>query len=110
MDIQAEQLIATPSMDVKDPRFGVENSSEYGVLTTRKLFDDSFQTKDAVTGFFVGRVPSIPGNYTLFYENVVKAIRGQEQIVVKAEEARDVIRMSELIRESAETDRTVPWS
>lgn len=45
-------------------------------------------------------VKSEPGNYKKFYENMYNAITGKEDLLVKPEEARDVIRVIELALKS----------
>ena len=47
------------------------------------------------------RVPTEPGDYRLFYENVRNAIRGTAALAVPAEEAWQVVRLLELARESS---------
>lgn len=53
---------------------------------------------------------SEPGNYPAFYQNVYDAIVGKAPLIVKAEEARNVIRIVELGIQSWEEKRTVPAS
>lgn len=57
----------------------------------------------------VGKVQSEPGNYRGFYENVYKAIRGEEELVVKPEQARNTIRVIELAMQSSEEKRTLSF-
>jgi len=46
------------------------------------------------------RIETLPGNYMEFYDNLYHAIRFQKTLAVKAEEAREVIRLIELCYES----------
>ncbi len=59
---------------------------------------------------YTGKYPSLPGWYRGYYENVSAAIRGREEVLVKAETARDGLRIIELARESHEKGCTVTWS
>ncbi|EGP84071.1 uncharacterized protein MYCGRDRAFT_48601 [Zymoseptoria tritici IPO323] len=92
-----------------DPKFGVEPESYHGYLSTTKDFEGRPQTHDS-TKRFEGYVPSLKGSYVDYYRDVVSAIRGEKELVVKPEEARDVIRCIELANESAEKGLTVAWS
>ncbi|RPB16726.1 NAD(P)-binding protein [Morchella conica CCBAS932] len=66
--------------------FGVEDESIHGTFIT----PDGTATK----------TPSQKGNYGKFYSNLVSAINGEKQLVVKPQEAADVIRLIELLGES----------
>lgn len=96
---------------VEDEGFGVdeEGEGEWGVLSTREKRVEG-QVWNERRQAWVGRVKSERGYWRGLYENVAKAVRGEEELVVKAEESRDGIRLIELARESARTGRTVPWS
>lgn len=48
-----------------------------------------------------------PATYTAFYTGFAKALAGQGEVPVKAEEASAVIRLIELARESSQTGRTL---
>lgn len=58
----------------------------------------------------MGKYPSARGSYVDYYKDVVAAIRGDKEVVVKPEESRMGIRVIELARESAEKGLTVAWS
>jgi scyllo-inositol 2-dehydrogenase (NADP+) len=47
-----------------------------------------------------GRFETVPGNYLAFYENVYHALQGSGDLMVKPEQARDVIRLIEACHES----------
>lgn len=49
---------------------------------------------------YEGLVETLPGNYSEFYKNVYGAIRNNEQLAVKPEESRDVIKLIEACYES----------
>lgn len=93
-----------------DEGFGVEDKSKWGTLTTKEEFDSSIQSKDKATGRWVGRVPTITGKWVEYYADLVAAIRGEKELVVKPQEARDTIRLMELARDSHYQGKTVPWS
>lgn len=50
---------------------------------------------------FVGKIESEKGNYKAFYENIYKAILGEEDLEVDPKQSRDVIRIIELCMESS---------
>lgn len=50
---------------------------------------------------------TLAGDYTAYYTNVARAIGGQEELAVKPEEARNVIRLIELAEVSAREGRVV---
>ena len=56
------------------------------------------------------KVPAVAGDYTHFYRNLVAALRGEAELEVKAEQARDVVRAIELAIESDRQGRWIPWS
>ncbi|GIZ46308.1 hypothetical protein CKM354_000943700 [Cercospora kikuchii] len=80
-------------------KFGVEPEKSHGWLSTR-LEGNKFD----------GTVKSQRGCYVDYYRDVVAAIRGEKEVVVKAEESRNGIRLIELALESAEKGVTVAWS
>lgn len=80
------------------PNWGVEPESIWGQLNTE------FQGLH-----FTGKIESEPGHYRSFYENVYLAIKGEAPLAVKPEQARDVIRVVELIMQSSQEKRTVPF-
>jgi len=55
------------------------------------------------------KIETLSGNYMEFYNNVYDAIRNQKPLAVKAEEARDVIRLIELCYESNELRRSTKY-
>lgn len=56
------------------------------------------------------RLPSQPGSYPAFYSNLVAALRGEAELEVKPEQARDVVRAIELSIESDLHGAWVGWS
>ena len=55
------------------------------------------------------KYPTLPGRYEEYYENVFQAIAGQQELAVKPEQARDVMRMIELAEQSAVEKKVVPF-
>lgn len=56
-----------------------------------------------------GTIESEEGNYRLFYKNIYHAITGQEELEVKPEQARDVIKIIELAIQSSTQKCRVPF-
>ena len=54
-----------------------------------------------------GLIETLPGNYSAFYKNVYGAIRNNEQLAVKPEESRDVIRLIEACYESHQLRKAI---
>ncbi|KAI1626689.1 oxidoreductase [Exophiala viscosa] len=104
--IQEQQVF--DGMKPTDPKFGVEDASLNGLLTTNESFDKT-QTHDSKSKKYVGRYPTIPGRWLGFYENLAQAIRGKADVAVKPEQSRDGIKIMELARLSHEKGQTIPW-
>jgi scyllo-inositol 2-dehydrogenase (NADP+) len=56
------------------------------------------------------RYPTLAGCYQAYYDNVFGAIRGREELAVKPEQAREVIRLIELAMQSSREQRTISLS
>jgi predicted dehydrogenase len=97
-------------MKPSDKGYGAESPAIYGQLTTNKQFHDDQKEVTALGGnkVYEGRFPSLTGSYVDYYEDVVKAIRGEAPVVIKPEHARDGLRIIELGRESADLGKTLP--
>ena len=93
-----------------DPKFGVEPVEMHGTLTTKSLVDSAAQEMDDATGWYTGKIPTITGRWTSYYEKLAEAIQNGGQSTVKPEEARDRIRVIELAQESYLRGVFVPWS
>lgn len=50
---------------------------------------------------------ALPATYSAFYVQLAKALAGEDDLPVKAEEASDVIRLIELARLSSKEERTL---
>jgi predicted dehydrogenase len=77
------------------PGWGEEQESAWGALThcNGELARKKYRT--------------ITGNYPGYYANVYRAITGQEELAVKPEQSRNIIRLIELAEQSAKEKRTV---
>ena len=106
-DKQERQIMA--GQTTASPGFGVEPEATYGLLTTKEKFDES-QTLDDGSGRWVGKFPSLKGVYTDYYVDLLKAIRGEGEVVATPEHARDGLRVIAIARESAEKGCTLPFN
>ena len=97
-------------MKATDTGFGVEPERYHGYLSSHKQLDSKFGKPSTPESRFSGTITSKPGSYMDYYRDLVAAIRGEKALIVKPEESRNVIRVIELARESAEKGVTVPWS
>ncbi|KAK0751632.1 oxidoreductase [Schizothecium vesticola] len=109
-DPQEARAIAAPGQPATDPSFGLEDESIWGTLSTTSPFDEAHQVLDPASGLYVGRFPSLPGWYRGYYENVAAAVRGEAEVFVRPETARDGLRVIELARQSHAEGRTVSWA
>lgn len=95
MDVQEEELKQN-----RHPKgnaaWGIEPEEQWGVLNT-----------DINGLHFKGKIESEAGDYTGLYRNVYRVILGEEELIVKPEQARNTIRIIELALQSNEEQRTV---
>ena len=78
--------------------WGYEAPERWGMLFTAQ--GDSFVTE---------KLPTLPGDYRKYYENVRDAILGTAQLAVTPQQALQVMRALELATESSHSGRIVPW-
>ncbi|KAH8652922.1 hypothetical protein BGZ61DRAFT_575160 [Ilyonectria robusta] len=111
-DMQEAHVAGRQFSSPLDPEFGKEDLSHFGELTTTSMYDASFQALDESgrQPRYVGKMPTVRGNWLGYYQNIARSLRGQEELIVTAEQGRGVIRLFELARESARTGRSVSWS
>jgi scyllo-inositol 2-dehydrogenase (NADP+) len=95
IDPQEDQLKS--GMHFGDPGFGEEPESAWGEL---RLCGDS--------GPITRRIPTKPGDYRGFYENVRDTLLGKATLAVKPEQAWRTTRLIELARESSAQGRRLP--
>lgn len=79
-----------------DPGFGVEEASSYGQIET--------EIEGVV---FEGRLQTLKGSYIDFYRGLVASIREGDEVPVRPEEAREVIRVIAAAFESDRTERRI---
>ncbi|OGE56888.1 hypothetical protein PENARI_c002G01717 [Penicillium arizonense] len=95
LDIQEDQLKA--GIMPADNGYGREPSERYGTLTT---IQGGKPVKEVV--------PTVePPTYTEYYRKLVRALGGDGALPASGAEAREVIRLIELARESSRTGRTL---
>jgi len=90
-----EEVLKTGALPVGDD-WGKEPESGWGLLNALSNHPDP-----------VVRIPTLPGNYWPFYDNLYQAVRNGTPLAVKPEEARNVIRILELSLESHRSRRTI---
>lgn len=90
-----EEALKTGTLPVGE-EWGKEPESKQGWLNALANQPDA-----------IVRVPTIPGNYTSFYDNLYHAVRHRMALAVKPQEARDTIRILELCLESHLHRRTI---
>ncbi len=93
VDPQEERLTAGMLPDT--PEFGKEEKAAWGELRS----DGELE--------YDGKYQSVPGNYRAFYENLYRSLTGEEELAVKPEESRDVIRLIELAIKSNEERKVI---
>lgn len=87
IDPQEDLLKLGVSAD--NSRIGTESEDDWGTLDTE--FNGLH---------FRGKIASEYGDYRSFYDNLYRVLQGEASLAVRAEEARDVIRLIELAYES----------
>ncbi len=93
-DVQEADLIA--GKKPYTPNWGEEAATDYGTLYTDH------------NGLITNRiVPSIAGNYGIFYEKMADAILNNAPVPTSAEEGKNIIRVLEAARNSAFNKRVV---
>jgi scyllo-inositol 2-dehydrogenase (NADP+) len=78
------------------PNWGAESEQFWGMHTSCNV---------SVTR---EKYPTLAGRYPEYYNNVYRAITGQEELAVKPEQAREVIRLIELAEQSNAEKRMLP--
>jgi len=97
MDVQEEALLAGATQG-NTLNWGEEPENLWGTINTEF---------NGVA--FRGKVKSERGNYVAFYENVYKALIGEEELAVKAGQARNTIKIIELAMQSNKEKRTIDF-
>ncbi|MEX0982535.1 MAG: Gfo/Idh/MocA family oxidoreductase [Bacteroidales bacterium] len=89
IDPQEEALKAGKVPGLKG--WGADLPDTFGILNTE--VDDTKKRE---------KIPTIPGNYMAYYDNIYEHLRKGSELAVKAEEARNVIRIIEAAYESSQ--------
>jgi len=93
-DIQEAELIA--GKKPTEANWGQEAAADFGTLYTDH------------NGLITSQIiPSIPGNYSLFYEKMADAILNNAPVPTSAQEGKNIIRILEAARNSAFNKRVV---
>ena len=95
-DVQEAALIAG-KRPKGDPDWGKDVPENYGTL---KLMGEQ-------GAFTVEQVPTVAGNYSLFYDNLYHAIAEGAELLVKPEQTVDVLRILEAALQSGEEQRRI---
>ncbi|KAB3531114.1 oxidoreductase [Alkaliphilus serpentinus] len=93
-----EDLLKKGEFPHGTPEWGAEDEDIWGTLNT-EIHDIKIR----------GKVESEKGDYREYYRNIYKAINGLEDLKVKAQDGRNVIRIIELAMESSSSKRTVAF-
>ncbi|KAA6435913.1 oxidoreductase [Rufibacter glacialis] len=97
LDVQ-EKALNDGLLPHETPNWGVEPEEIWGHLNT---------THQGL--HFTGRIESESGHYRAFYENVYQALIGEAPLAVTPEQARDVIKVVELIEQSSTEKKRVAF-
>nr|POF13791.1 putative oxidoreductase [Quercus suber] len=95
LDVQEGQLRA--GVRPSDAEFAIEPASHFGTLTSlqeTKVKRDTYPTVE-------------PTTYVEFYRLFAEALTGQGEVPVKAEEARDVMRILDAAKQSSADERSI---
>lgn len=76
--------------------WGTEEPSKYGTIN---YIENKLNIR--------GTVETLPGDYRLYYKNIYKAITEGAQLTVSAEQARDIIKLIEIAKESNKEKRRI---
>ena len=106
----AQEADSMAGKSATEPGFGVEDESLHGVLCTIEEFDSACQKQDPVSKKYIDQYPTIKGDWLGYYSDLVKALKGEQELFVRPEQSRDSIRVIELARESHNKSTTMNWS
>lgn len=93
-----EEMLRNGSLPHLNADWGVEEESTYGTLAV----------EDAGTGDNIQKIKSERGSGQDFYANVVDVLQGTSSLIVRPEQARDVIRVLELCEQSWNEKSVIP--
>lgn len=92
-----EAMLRIGALPHEYPNWGKEPEYTYGILNILENRQDIRET-----------VPSEIGTGQDFYQNLVAVLRGERELIVRPEQARDVIRILEAAEQSWEEQRVIP--
>ncbi|TXK23470.1 oxidoreductase [Pontibacter qinzhouensis] len=100
LDVQEETLVAgiLPT-NMPEDEWGKEPEELWGRLNT-----------DYQGLHLLGKIESERGHYKGFYQNLYNALVGEEELEIKPEQARNIIRVIELAIQSSQEKRTISFS
>lgn len=98
MDVQEDDLKAG-MIPAESANWGKEPEEYYGLVKT------TINSLD-----FDGQIETEAGDYRKYYENIVSFLQGKEDLIVRAEQSRNVIRVIEYAIESNRKGMTVACS
>ncbi|HYW96090.1 MAG TPA: Gfo/Idh/MocA family oxidoreductase, partial [Bacteroidales bacterium] len=90
-----EETLKQGNLPVGD-NWGKEHQDDFGLLNTT-IGDLHFR----------GRIETLPGNYSAYYDNIYRALRHGEALAVTARQGANVIRIIEAAYRSARERRTI---
>ncbi|KAJ2542991.1 hypothetical protein EV175_006014 [Coemansia sp. RSA 1933] len=97
LDVQEDQL--KQGITPQNSEYGKDNPAKYGVLDS-----------EIASGVHVkGAVTTADGRYQDYYENVAAAISGDAELIVRADQAANVIRIIELAKQSSNERRSLAF-
>jgi len=105
---ELQRKVTVPPVELSDSQFGIEQPQFSGILTTKEEFPGG--KRDEQAGLWETKIVSQKGNYMEFYDNVAHAIQGTGEINVKPEQARDVIKLIELAKQSSQEGKVMNWT
>lgn len=92
-----EALLRAGANPAEHANWGEEPEEIYGTLS---IVEDGNEIEETIK--------SLPGSGQTFYANIAAVLKGKQELLVRAEQARDVIRILELAEQSWHEKRTIP--
>ena len=92
-----EALLRAGAIPAEHSNWGEEPEEIYGTLS---IVEDGKEIEETIK--------SLPGSGQTFYANIAAVLKGKQELLVRAEQARDVIRVLELAEQSWHEKRTIP--
>lgn len=80
------------------PGWGIESKNAWGTLNTEKAGEP-----------YKGQIETLPGNYLAYYDNIYNVLVHNKELIVKPEEAINVIKIIEAAFKSSQTGKKVTF-